>query len=139
MPVYKYFGAPAKYHGKPLFHILSNLKVGSFRLVRSKLPWGIYCTFPLSPPLPLEIHFSELKKTTLINLFLCLYMSLASAIYHLFIFTLFILLSFPLFIFFPFLSLSNIFQLPPCLSIFYCLSFKHPDHCYIGKHILHVF
>jgi len=26
MPVYKYFGAPAKYHGKPLFHILSNLK-----------------------------------------------------------------------------------------------------------------
>ena len=26
MPVYKYFGYPAKYHGKPLFHILSNLK-----------------------------------------------------------------------------------------------------------------
>ena len=26
MPVYKYFGHPAKYHGKPLFHILSNLK-----------------------------------------------------------------------------------------------------------------
>lgn len=26
MPVYKYFGFPAKYHGKPLFHILSNLK-----------------------------------------------------------------------------------------------------------------
>jgi len=26
MPVYKYFGAPAKYHGKPLFHIISNLK-----------------------------------------------------------------------------------------------------------------
>jgi len=26
MPVHKYFGAPAKYHGKPLFHILSNLK-----------------------------------------------------------------------------------------------------------------
>lgn len=26
MPVYKYFGQPAKYHGKPLFHILSNLK-----------------------------------------------------------------------------------------------------------------
>lgn len=26
MPVYKYFGAPAKYHGKPLFHVLSNLK-----------------------------------------------------------------------------------------------------------------
>jgi len=26
MPVYKYFGTPAKYHGKPLFHILSNLK-----------------------------------------------------------------------------------------------------------------
>jgi len=26
MPIYKYFGKPAKYHGKPLFHILSNLK-----------------------------------------------------------------------------------------------------------------
>merc|ERR1712107_510723 len=26
IPVYKYFGNPAKYHGKPLFHILSNLK-----------------------------------------------------------------------------------------------------------------
>jgi len=26
MPVYKYFGQPAKYHGKPLFHILANLK-----------------------------------------------------------------------------------------------------------------
>jgi len=26
MPIYKYFGHPAKYHGKPLFHILSNLK-----------------------------------------------------------------------------------------------------------------
>jgi len=26
MPVYKYFGKPALYHGKPLFHILSNLK-----------------------------------------------------------------------------------------------------------------
>eukprot|EP00088_Acartia_fossae_P011130 TRINITY_DN15596_c0_g1_i1.p1 TRINITY_DN15596_c0_g1~~TRINITY_DN15596_c0_g1_i1.p1 ORF type:complete len:225 (+),score=51.59 TRINITY_DN15596_c0_g1_i1:137-811(+) len=26
MPVYKYFGNPAKFHGKPLFHILSNLK-----------------------------------------------------------------------------------------------------------------
>eukprot|EP00092_Neocalanus_flemingeri_P037497 GFUD01040830.1.p1 GENE.GFUD01040830.1~~GFUD01040830.1.p1 ORF type:complete len:262 (+),score=80.19 GFUD01040830.1:651-1436(+) len=26
MPVYKYFGHPAKYHGKPLFHILCNLK-----------------------------------------------------------------------------------------------------------------
>jgi len=26
MPIYKYFGTPAKYHGKPLFHILSNLK-----------------------------------------------------------------------------------------------------------------
>ncbi|XP_023330325.1 uncharacterized protein LOC111702785 [Eurytemora carolleeae] len=26
MPIYKYFGAAAKYHGKPLFHILSNLK-----------------------------------------------------------------------------------------------------------------
>lgn len=26
MPIYQYFGHPAKYHGKPLFHILSNLK-----------------------------------------------------------------------------------------------------------------
>lgn len=26
MPIYQYFGAPAKYHGKPLFHIISNLK-----------------------------------------------------------------------------------------------------------------
>ena len=26
MPIYKYFGHPAKYHGKPLLHILSNLK-----------------------------------------------------------------------------------------------------------------
>ena len=26
MPVYKYFGFPAQHHGKPLFHILSNLK-----------------------------------------------------------------------------------------------------------------
>jgi len=26
MPITKYFGAPAKYHGKPLFHILTNLK-----------------------------------------------------------------------------------------------------------------
>ena len=26
MPVYKYFGYPAQFHGKPLFHILSNLK-----------------------------------------------------------------------------------------------------------------
>ena len=26
MPVYKYFGKPAIYQGKPLFHILSNLK-----------------------------------------------------------------------------------------------------------------
>jgi len=26
MPIYKYFGQPAKFHGKPLFHILSNLK-----------------------------------------------------------------------------------------------------------------
>jgi len=26
MPIYKYFGQPAKYHGKPLFHILANLK-----------------------------------------------------------------------------------------------------------------
>lgn len=26
MPIIKYFGAPAKYHGLPLFHILSNLK-----------------------------------------------------------------------------------------------------------------
>jgi len=26
MPVYKYFGAPAIYHGKPLLHILCNLK-----------------------------------------------------------------------------------------------------------------
>ena len=26
MPIYKYFGHPAKFHGKPLFHILSNLK-----------------------------------------------------------------------------------------------------------------
>lgn len=26
MPITKFFGAPAKYHGKPLFHILSNLK-----------------------------------------------------------------------------------------------------------------
>jgi len=26
MPIIQYFGRPAKYHGKPLFHILSNLK-----------------------------------------------------------------------------------------------------------------
>lgn len=26
MPIYKYFGAPARYHGKSLFHIISNLK-----------------------------------------------------------------------------------------------------------------
>jgi hypothetical protein len=26
MPIYQYFGNPAKFHGKPLFHILSNLK-----------------------------------------------------------------------------------------------------------------
>eukprot|EP00088_Acartia_fossae_P017755 TRINITY_DN2015_c0_g1_i4.p1 TRINITY_DN2015_c0_g1~~TRINITY_DN2015_c0_g1_i4.p1 ORF type:complete len:253 (+),score=69.76 TRINITY_DN2015_c0_g1_i4:594-1352(+) len=26
MPIYQYFGAPTKFHGKPLFHILSNLK-----------------------------------------------------------------------------------------------------------------
>ena len=28
MPVYKYFGYPARFHGKPLFHILCHLKVG---------------------------------------------------------------------------------------------------------------
>jgi len=34
MPVYKYFGQPAKYHGKPLFHILANLKnFGKGRIV----------------------------------------------------------------------------------------------------------
>jgi len=34
MPVYKYFGHPAKYHGKPLFHILCNLKdFGKGRIV----------------------------------------------------------------------------------------------------------
>jgi hypothetical protein len=26
MPIYKYFGAPARYHGKSLFHIICNLK-----------------------------------------------------------------------------------------------------------------
>jgi len=26
MPIYQYFGHPARFHGKPLFHILSNLK-----------------------------------------------------------------------------------------------------------------
>jgi len=34
MPIYKYFGKPAKYHGKPLFHILANLKnFGQGRIV----------------------------------------------------------------------------------------------------------
>jgi len=34
MPIYKYFGQPAKYHGKPLFHILCNLKeFGKGRIV----------------------------------------------------------------------------------------------------------
>lgn len=34
MPVYKYFGHPVKHHGKPLFHILSNLKnFGQGRIV----------------------------------------------------------------------------------------------------------
>ena len=27
MPVYKYFGYPARFHGKPLFHIICHLKV----------------------------------------------------------------------------------------------------------------
>jgi hypothetical protein len=26
MPMYKYFGYPARFHGKPLFHLLCNLK-----------------------------------------------------------------------------------------------------------------
>jgi len=34
MPVYKYFGHPAKYHGKPLMHILCNLKnLGTGRVI----------------------------------------------------------------------------------------------------------
>jgi len=34
MPVYKYFGHPARFHGKPLFHILCNLKkFGEGRIV----------------------------------------------------------------------------------------------------------
>ena len=42
MPVYKYFGYPAKFHGKPLFHILCHLKVLHPTLTPS----------PPSPPSP---------------------------------------------------------------------------------------
>ena len=46
MPVTQYFGQPARYHGKPLFHILCNLsQFGKGRIVtRSsyQVPTGLY-------------------------------------------------------------------------------------------------
>lgn len=39
MPIYKYFGHPARYHGKPLMHLLTNLKEFGRGRIISRTSW----------------------------------------------------------------------------------------------------
>jgi len=44
MPVYKYFGHPARFHGKPLMHLLTNLKEFGRGRIISRTSWDVDVT-----------------------------------------------------------------------------------------------